>query len=141
MMSSAATRTQRGMRERTIESQFLRELPEDGIMRSDQSDEGGYGGGFEEDDPFADRASRYRGASERDAASLRVPASGLTGSHEGDGLWMEFPVGTLVRHPSFGLGRIEQITRQRQGTRARINFSGGGSKTLILEYAKLQRVE
>lgn len=143
MMSSAATRTQRGMRERTMESQFLRELPEEGIIRSDQSDAGGYGG-FEDDDPFADRASRYGGGAERDSASRRGTsggASGLAGSHESSGLWMEFPVGALVRHPSFGLGRIEQITRQRQGTRARINFSGGGSKTLILEYAKLQRVE
>ncbi|HRP62767.1 MAG TPA: hypothetical protein PK400_05695, partial [Phycisphaerales bacterium] len=52
-----------------------------------------------------------------------------------------FPVGTLVRHPKFGVGRVEGLTPRAGGTSVRVNFRTAGTKTLILEYAKLERVE
>jgi len=49
-------------------------------------------------------------------------------------------VGVMVRHPQFGLGRIESIT-PGQDARARIAFRQVGAKTLVLQYARLERVE
>ena len=53
----------------------------------------------------------------------------------------EFPVGCRVMHPKFGLGLVESITRRPAGSSARVKFTRAGTKTLILEYAKLHRVE
>ncbi|MFB3138773.1 MAG: ATP-dependent helicase [Phycisphaerales bacterium] len=103
-LSRAALRTHRGIREPTIESRFLRELPAESIVLSDQAGEGA------------------RLDDERDGA-------------------VEFPVGSIVRHPKFGLGRVESIMPRAAGVSARVAFSTGGTKTLILDFAPLERVE
>ena len=43
-----------------------------------------------------------------------------------------------VRHPTFGLGRIADVTDMGQHTRAVIEFNQAGRKTLILQYARLE---
>ena len=50
-----------------------------------------------------------------------------------------FPVGAIVRHPQFGEGEIVTITAGANA-RATIRFRGVGTKTLVLEYARLTRV-
>ena len=52
----------------------------------------------------------------------------------------EFQKGQLVRHPTFGLGRIAELTNMGQHTRAVIEFNQVGRKTLILQYARLEAV-
>ncbi|MCA9300254.1 MAG: ATP-binding domain-containing protein, partial [Phycisphaerales bacterium] len=49
-------------------------------------------------------------------------------------------IGSVVRHPQFGLGRVEWLQSGRNA-RARIDFRGIGVKTLVLEYARLEVVE
>jgi DNA helicase-2/ATP-dependent DNA helicase PcrA len=46
----------------------------------------------------------------------------------------------MVRHPTFGLGRVLSVSRRASGASARIDFTLVGTKTLILEYAKLEAV-
>ncbi len=48
--------------------------------------------------------------------------------------------GTLVRHPQFGLGRVLELRPGGPQARARIEFNTVGTKTLILQYARLERV-
>ena len=60
---------------------------------------------------------------------------------EATGLAQEFKLGMLVRHPQFGLGRIENITAAGAMTSADVRFQGSGRKKLILQYAHLQRVD
>jgi DNA helicase-2/ATP-dependent DNA helicase PcrA len=48
--------------------------------------------------------------------------------------------GQRVRHPSFGLGRIAELTERGSDTRAVIDFETAGRKTLVLEYTKLTPV-
>jgi hypothetical protein len=50
-------------------------------------------------------------------------------------------IGALVRHPTFGVGRVEAITKRPAGSSARVKFQSAGVKTLILEYAKLELIE
>ncbi len=53
---------------------------------------------------------------------------------------LRYPPGTLVRHPSFGLGRVVRVQPHRSQTRIQVQFNTSGVKTLILEYAPLERV-
>ena len=112
-LSRAAVRTHRGLREPTMESRFLTELPSASIEYSDQSDAVGC---FDGDD---------------DVQVERLDGEAPCG---------EFPVGCVVRHPKFGLGRVEAVMPQVMGSKARVEFPTVGTKTLILEYAKLERV-
>ncbi len=111
VVSSAAVRTVRGVRQASIESEFLREIPAQHAARTDLTER--YAGGrIEYDDPEA--------FSDVDVGEL-------------------FPVGSMVRHPIFGVGKVEYLARGYGGTRARIAFRSVGLKTLIVEHAKLSR--
>jgi DNA helicase-2/ATP-dependent DNA helicase PcrA len=52
-----------------------------------------------------------------------------------------FKVGCIVRHPKFGLGRVESILHRASGASAQVMFPTAGTKTLILEHAPLERVD
>jgi DNA helicase-2/ATP-dependent DNA helicase PcrA len=135
MMSSASVRTHRGMSQSTIPSHFLGELPEGAIERVDETAGATGAGGLTYeplDEDGGDDGTAEWGRASTDAARDRRHAAA-------SGLAREFPVGTLVRHPRFGVGRIESIGRQGQATRARVMFASAGTKTLILEYANLTR--
>jgi DNA helicase-2/ATP-dependent DNA helicase PcrA len=113
ILTKAAYRTIRGLRERTVTSPFLNEMPP-------------------EDLEVTDRTGVASGSA---AAMLRRQAS-----QEQDRLSSEFRRGQLVRHPTFGIGRIAEISDMGQQTRAVIEFNQVGRKTLILQYARLEPV-
>jgi hypothetical protein len=46
-----------------------------------------------------------------------------------------------VNHPTFGLGRVEVVTPRASGSSVQVAFNSVGRKTLIVEFAKLERVE
>ncbi len=113
ILSRAVYRTVRGIRERTIPSPFLSELPEDKIQTIDRTS-------------IADLTRN--GGGETRVWQRQAMTS------EGDRLAGRFRIGQRVRHDTFGLGRILDVTG---GTNAKvvINFDRVGQKTLILEYA------
>ena len=136
MISRAVVRTHRGMRERTIASQFLGELPADKVATIDLA---GYDDFESVDRPHGfheGRGSEFGDDRASDTGSWRPRGRG-----SGAGAVVEFPVGCTVRHPKFGIGRVEAITRRPAGSSARVTFRSVGTKTLILEYAKLVRVD
>ena len=53
----------------------------------------------------------------------------------------EVKVGSLVRHPQFGLGRVTRVMGLGMNRRASIDFMDVGSKTLVLQYARLSPVD
>jgi DNA helicase-2/ATP-dependent DNA helicase PcrA len=110
-VSSAAVRTVRGVRQASIESEFLREIPAQHVARTDLVERFS-GSRIEYDDPEA--------FGDADVGEM-------------------FPIGSMVRHPIFGVGKIEFLARGFGGTRARIAFRSVGLKTLIVEHAKLSR--
>ena len=97
-------------RERTITSPFLNEMPPDLLNVEDRT-----GVGPLDTDVYPSR-------------------------EEPKGLAAQFRKGQLVRHPTFGLGRIADVTDMGQHTRAVIDFNQAGRKTLILQYARLEAV-
>ena len=59
---------------------------------------------------------------------------------EEQGLASQFRRGQMVRHPTFGIGRIAEVSNMGQHTRAVVEFNQAGRKTLILQYARLEPV-
>ncbi len=110
-LTHALRRTVYGQTLPTIQSRFVRELPMDALEVIDESESA-----FEDDG----RAEVMRSRADRTA--------------------MMYPPGSRVRHPQFGLGQVVTIGRTSSGTRARVMFERLGEKTLVLEYARLERV-
>ena len=108
ILTKANYRTLRGLRERTVTSPFLAEMPAEALEITDRA-------GLP--------TSYTRG-------EFRLIDSGNKSA---------FQQGQLVRHPTFGIGRIAEITEGSQA-RAVIQFNQVGRKTLVLEYARLEAV-
>jgi DNA helicase-2/ATP-dependent DNA helicase PcrA len=117
ILAKAQYRTVRGLRERTITSPFLNEMPPEMLRVEDRTGVGSFDEGRDAgDDDFGDSARRGRGG--------------------GPG----FRKGQIVRHPTFGVGRIAEVSGAGQHTRAVVEFNTAGRKNLILEYARLEPV-
>jgi DNA helicase-2/ATP-dependent DNA helicase PcrA len=129
LITNAKYRSVRGLRERAIPSRFLNELPRAGVAARDESDE------WEECD-----VARASGGTLR-AGGPGVPPPGPLprgGGVKADDA--EWPVGSKVRHPQFGVGTVRRVTGLGVNRRATVAFLQAGEKTLILQYARLERV-
>ncbi len=113
ILSKAAYRTIRGLREKTVSSPFLIELPRDALEITDRT-------GLATLTPRDEYRERLEDESDRLASQFRR--------------------GQMVRHPTFGIGRIAEVSDMGQHTRAIIEFNSAGRKTLILQYARLEPV-
>ncbi|HYD01297.1 MAG TPA: UvrD-helicase domain-containing protein [Phycisphaerales bacterium] len=154
LITSATFRTVRGLQERQIPSTFLDEIKGDGVEISDQGYAGGsgFGGAFdEEDDPATARWSGRGGqgvSTGSNKGGLGVAGLGGGGEHRIDRSEFEakprssapFPVGSIVRHPQFGLGEVKGFMAGANA-RIKVHFKAGGEKTLVLEFARLERVK
>lgn len=129
MLTCANVRTHRGLRERTIPSMFLREIPAAHLTMLDASHEAD-----------EDESGGLRYVRDEDESALETLVESKGGGRGGAFSGGAFPVGSMVRHPQFGVGRVESIERHSSHTRACIAFAAVGRKTLILEYARLERV-
>ena len=49
--------------------------------------------------------------------------------------------GQLVRHPEFGLGRVQRISNLNDNPKVVVQFNTGACKTLYLKYAHLERID
>jgi len=128
-ITSAKYRTLRGLRERTIPSRFLNELPQRELIVSDQSEAVE---DFEEFSSFDVSSVKTKRASPRSEA----PSGGGLKTAPGYG----FGVGSRVRHPQFGEGEVKVIQGVGVNLRATIAFRDVGTKTLVLQYARLTAV-
>ncbi len=117
MLSHAHYRTVFGQTMLAIPSRFIDEVPPDLIETESSEDD--------DDDDFELHYEQERAAQ---SAEARQHAS-------------EFPPGTLVRHPQFGLGRIITVSASGAQARAKVEFNTAGVKTLVLQYARLERVD
>ncbi len=110
ILSKAERRMIRGITERTIPSPFLNEMPRESIDKVDRTDPD------YEDDADGDDAK---------------PA-GITAAQS------RYKAGQSVRHPTFGIGTIAELSTTGSQTRALIDFNRFGRKTIFLEYARLE---
>lgn len=136
IMTAAASRTVRGVPDRTVESRFLAEMPKGMLRISDQSEYSEPG--WDDGAPMSDRAGARPMSGARPMGSGSSRAGGAGGARDSRGL--PLTVGVMVRHPQFGLGRVVNLTSGADA-RAQVEFRSVGTKTLVLQYARLERVE
>ena len=117
LLTSASVRTVRGMRTASMRSRFLDEIPEEHVERT-------------EDDPHAVFGSLGDSGIEYDEDAF-----------DPEDLATHFAPGTLVRHQQFGTGVIESFSPRRRVTAVTVRFKAIGCKTLVLEYARLTRID
>lgn len=48
--------------------------------------------------------------------------------------------GDAIRHKTFGIGRVREISGHGNTAKAKINFNIGGTKSLMIKYAKLEKI-
>ncbi len=130
LITASRYRTLRGLRERTIPSRFLTELPAEQIALSDQSET------MEDFDDTPSFDGPVVKASRPHAGGERPPRGGGLPTAPGYG----FSVGSRVRHPQFGEGEVKVIQGVGVNLRATIAFRDAGTKTLVLQYARLTTV-
>ncbi len=132
LITTSRYRTVRGISDRTIPSRFLEELPGEHVSKSDQSDwrEPGW-------DTDGDPSSRP-GAPRSHSAGGFGGSSGSARVRDARG--QELRVGVRVRHPQFGVGEIIGLTGGGDA-RAQVRFREVGVKTLVLQYARLERLD
>jgi DNA helicase-2/ATP-dependent DNA helicase PcrA len=114
-VSYARYRTVRGQTLRTIPSQFLYELGS-GLMRAP-----------------ADWDSRPE--PEHSRSRLEFTPSSSNGKSTA-----QFAPGQLVRHKTFGLGRVKKFVDMGANSVVVISFNSGQTKSLLLQYADLSKV-
>ncbi|MCH8269872.1 MAG: UvrD-helicase domain-containing protein [Planctomycetes bacterium] len=129
LITSARYRAVRGISERTLPSRFLEELDDKhdpkNITVSDQADS------FDStDDSYHDDPPKWA------RAGTQTDTLGGSGRSEAA---RAFPVDSRVRHPQFGEGVVESVVGGANA-RVRVRFRHVGTKTLVLEYARLTRL-
>lgn len=133
-ITTARYRTVRGLAERTIPSRFLEELGSEHLVRADQTET--WDGSF--DEPAFDTRPTPRHA----AGSMEEKLAALKATRKsGGGAPPPYPPGSRVRHPQFGEGVVASVSGSGTSARVEVNFRGLGKKTLVLEYARLKRVD
>jgi DNA helicase-2/ATP-dependent DNA helicase PcrA len=132
-LSWTKVRTMRGFTERRMASSFLEELPAQDIERLGEG---------RRSTPMRGAATRPRRGSGDEIdeapdyeAGDEAPRRGVAGSLDG-----AFTVGDLVRHPQFGLGRVEAMMPRGASSTVRVRFESVGAKNLVLAYARLELV-
>lgn len=110
-LSHARYRMLRGLTQRTVRSPFLDELPQDQVEWR----------GDDRDRPSPAKFTRPAGQLPADIA--------------------EWTIGTLVRHPGHGVGKILSIHRGLRRTHVDVQFQSGPRCSWVLEFADLKRVD
>src|SRR5579884_719575 len=130
-LSHARSRDFRGQTVYPVESMFFRELPEETIQHID------FAGGSNTPAAF----DEWRGGGEaaeqgwHDAGvQASPPRSSTNGEEKG------FVQGMLVRHASYGMGRIVEVSGHGVHRRVKIRFSTAGERTFIADKVTLEIV-
>ncbi len=118
-LSYARYRTVRGQFLRTVASPFLFELGLDSLTPDDEPEE--------DQDVFFGYSRPPRSV----AVSRAAPAKPAE---------PEFAPGQLVRHKTFGLGRVRKYADMGANSVVTVQFNTGQTKSLLLQYANLTRV-
>jgi len=88
-----------------------------------------------------DRGEDWHGSA-RSGAAARSGGStgaGASAARQGGSLG-GLSIGNMVRHPLFGIGRVTELLPRAGSSSVRVQFNTAGTKTLVLAYAKLEKL-
>src|SRR5213078_510717 len=132
----ARLREFRGQTLYAVPSMFLEELPHEGVELVDVSASAGgtaraidewRSGGSAADEGWAEAGVKPRPRNESAQAAGSNPDAGA-----------KYAEGMLVRHDSYGVGRITQVSGFGALRKLKIRFSAHGEKTFIADKVKLE---
>jgi len=142
-LSRSHVREFRGQRQMTIPSQFLMELPEEGIEVRDLT--GGIALPSSERSRRPEPSMRSTGARFMTAADLlnrgTTPTAPTLPPSTSDDTLNAFQPGVSVVHPEYGIGRILAIDGAGPNRKGRVAFTLGGEKVFILAKSPLRPVK
>lgn len=133
-LSYAKRRSRYGQMNLCSPSRFLDEIPGETLITIDKTRHS-YSGypddtGFEKDSPHDDtELDLYP-----DPYETGCPKQSAKGS-------MPFSGGETVKHPIFGVGKIMEVSGSKEKACVKVHFNMGGIKSLMLAYAKLERIK
>ena len=116
-LSHVVSREFRGQTQRAVPSPFLLELPS----------------------RPSPRASEARVPTARGRIMTAAEMAGESNNSATDATALR--EGMLIRHPTYGLGRIAELSGSGQQRKATIKFTLGGTRTFMLSKARLQPVK
>jgi DNA helicase-2/ATP-dependent DNA helicase PcrA len=131
ILTGALSRMTRGYGESRNPSRFVAELPKDCIELFNAFRQSRPAGspGFRDNVQYRPRLPQGLPSVTPDTSGDSTPSAGA------------FHRGMLVRHPIFGVGRVEEYFENGDNSKAVIDFRKVGRKTLVIAFAKLERLD
>jgi len=157
-ITSAQSRFKNGKLECQMPSRFLKDLDSRYVKRAQEHIHRPtfFGTGFSDpqdrDDSWYGGQSRYNDRPSRptiptfttsnNAPSHRnlKPTTGMQEKGEKEPITPPFPIGSRVRHDTFGNGTIKDAYRENQNDKIIIDFDTAGRKCMIIKWAKLEQI-
>ncbi|MDN3513863.1 MAG: UvrD-helicase domain-containing protein [Candidatus Brocadia sp.] len=139
-LTHARRRMRYGQMNPCMPSRFLDEIPDEILDTIDRTNRDySYNTYYVKNPPLSINRGQsshelpYKCDSDTDAAdSTNVPVSRDS---------LSFSSGEVVRHPIFGIGRILEVYGSNEKASVKVSFNIGGTKQLMLAYAKLEKVQ
>ncbi len=131
ILTGALSRMTRGYGESRNPSRFVAELPKDCIELFNAFRQSRPAGspGFRDNVQYRPRLPQGLPSVTSDTSRDSTPSTAA------------FHRGMLVRHPIFGVGRVEEYFENGDNSKAVIDFRKVGRKTLVIAFAKLERLD
>jgi DNA helicase-2/ATP-dependent DNA helicase PcrA len=131
----ARSREFRGQTVYPVESMFFRELPAEALEQIDCA--GGRSASAFEEWRNGGAAAAEQGWHDAGVRSKPAPLpQRMSENHEGK----KFVAGMMVRHGTYGMGRIVEVSQQGGHLRVKIRFSTAGERTFIADKVNLEIV-
>ncbi|NUO07526.1 MAG: DNA helicase PcrA [Candidatus Brocadia sp.] len=139
-LTHARRRMRYGQMNPCMPSRFLDEIPDEILDTIDRTNRDySYNTYYVKNPPLSINRGQsshelpYKCDSDTDTAdSTNVPVSRDS---------LSFSSGEVVRHPIFGIGRILEVYGSDEKASVKVSFNSGGTKQLMLAYAKLEKVQ
>lgn len=128
-ITHASRRTRYGQMNPCNSSRFLGEIPEEILITINKTSRTYSYNTYGDDDLVPQETTSTLNSNNR---TIFEPTPGAPES--------VFSNGEVVRHPIFGIGRILEVYGSNEKASARVTFNVGGTKHLMLAYAKLEKV-
>lgn len=137
-MTSAKYRMIRGQTTRQVDSPFLTEIGDESVERIDKTQQID----LQEGSRRASRARAWLNGRPKSAfyqdADIREMIEAMNLDETIPPEFASFQPGMMVKHPTFGTGRVITLSHDGIRTRAVVKFNQIGIKTLILQHANLK---
>ena len=131
ILTHARRRMRYGQMNPCIASRFLDEIPDEILEKIDKTHRNYSYGNYQ--------INNYSDNEITDESDSVSDTFNLTDTNQKEAC-LSFSVGEVVKHPIFGIGRILEVHGSSEKASVSVSFNVGGTKHLVLAYAKLEKV-